>query len=863
MLANYSTVQHGTGARGARESGNRMRMHDRRDRGGPPLRLLLPATLPYWSQLPGAAPSFTGNKTRAPSLLPPSPPPSPPAVVTVAAVAAFVAVSVSIMCGIFGYCNYSVTVSRSAILSTLLNGLRRLEYRGYDSSGLAVDGASSISPVVVRAVGSVSALDAAVAEQTAAGGALADDRDLPSHIGIAHTRWATHGAPSVPNSHPHSSDDGHEFLVVHNGIVTNFKPLKEMLKSRGAVFHSDTDTEVVAKLAKYLYETVEAKDGSKLNFPRLVMHLMSELEGAFALLVRSTHFPNQVIACRRGSPLVIGLKSSKVPTAPSDIHVFQSSMQPTMTPSASAGLLANLVASNGNTSASAAAAFVDVVPQAKRRRVDRIDTNNPHESPDTGQTANGGKKSSADTAAAAPYAYSPPHHVYAEDEAEFFFSSDASALVEHTDKVLYLEDGDVVHVDHAGHMDLYNFRNSNVDAMLPPNRAIDTLQLELDQIMKGNYPHFMLKEIFEQTETITQTMRGRVTGLVPGVAAGGSSSAIDVHLGGLIERHGDIRRSTRMIFIACGTSYHSCLAARAVMEELADLPVSVELASDFLDRKTPIYRSDLCVFVSQSGETADTLEALHYVKKYQALTLGIVNTVGSSISRLTDCGVHLNAGAEIGVASTKVYTSQIVVMICIALYMSNDSRAKQARRKEILEGLVELPSKIAECLKDLDDQMKALAERLKDSQSMLLLGRGYQFATALEASLKVKEVSYVHTEGIHAGELKHGPLALIDDAMPVILFANKDHTSVKVHNALNQVTSRGGFSNMVIVCTKGDEDMTCFAKSAELIEVPATVDCLQCVVSIVPMQLLSYHLAVARGHNVDNPRNLAKSVTVS
>eukprot|EP00173_Palmaria_palmata_P004759 Plantae.Rhodophyta-Palmaria_palmata.ctg7161.p1 GENE.Plantae.Rhodophyta-Palmaria_palmata.ctg7161~~Plantae.Rhodophyta-Palmaria_palmata.ctg7161.p1 ORF type:complete len:413 (+),score=79.25 Plantae.Rhodophyta-Palmaria_palmata.ctg7161:60-1241(+) len=390
------------------------------------------------------------------------------------------------------------------------------------------------------------------------------------------------------------------------------------------------------------------------------------------------------------------------------------------------------------------------------------------------------------------------------------------------------------------------------------NRDIQTLQLELEQIMKGEYPHFMLKEIFEQTETITQTMRGRILAVTRG-----KDGLSEVQLGGLLNRVSDIRRSTRMIFVACGTSYHSCLAARQVLEELAELPVSVELASDFLDRQTPIFRSDVCVFVSQSGETADTLEALHYVKKHQALTVGIVNTVGSSISRLTDCGIHLNAGAEIGVASTKVYTSQIIVMVCMALFLSSDSRSKQERRKEIFQALVELPAKVGECLKMLNNQMKELADRMKGSQSILLFGRGYQYATCLEATLKVKEVSYVHTEGIHAGELKHGPLALVDEDMPLILFANKDSTAPKVHNALNQVTARGGMSNMVIVCTQGDEDVLCFRDKAEIVEVPPTVDCLQCIVSIIPMQLFSYYLAVARGHNVDNPRNLAKSVTVA
>jgi glutamine---fructose-6-phosphate transaminase (isomerizing) len=452
---------------------------------------------------------------------------------------------------------------------------------------------------------------------------------------------------------------------------------------------------------------------------------------------------------------------------------------------------------------------------------------------------------------------SPPRTLVDVDEAEFFCSSDASALVEHTDKVLYMEDSDVVHIDSTGQMDMYNFSDTDNTAHIASNRVIQTIDLELEQIMKGSYPHFMMKEIFEQPDTVVQTMRGRI---VPVNRGGGAMT--DVLLGGLRDHLDSIRRSTRMIFVACGTSYHSCLAARQVLEELTELPVSVELASDFLDRQTPIFRSDVCVFVSQSGETADTLEALRYVKKHQALTLGIVNVVGSSIARLTDCGVYLHCGAEIGVASTKVYTSQIIVIVSMALYLSSDSRSKQSRRREVFEGLLELPGQLETCLKELDSQMHALAQRLKNNSSILLFGRGYQFATCLEGALKIKEVSYIHTEGIHAGELKHGPLALVDENMPVILFATKDSIASKVHNALHQVTARGGMANMVIVCTKGDKEVLCFSDKAELVQVPSAVDCLQGIINIVPMQLLSYHLAVARGLNVDQPRSLAKSVTV-
>lgn len=743
------------------------------------------------------------------------------------------------MCGIFGYANYGIAVERSKILSTLVTGLRRLEYRGYDSAGLAVDGPTPSEPVVVRAVGSVDALEKAVGEKTETDGALAENLRLANHVGIAHTRWATHGAPSTTNSHPHSSGPDNQFLVVHNGIITNFAPIKAMLKARGEQFVSDTDTEVIAKLAKFLYETMSSKDGGKLSFPRLVMHLMHELEGAFALLLRSTAFPNELVACKRGSPLVIGFKSG----APANVQVFHSSLESNGDGGRVTATM--MVATPGDVQVGAGA----VEPFSKRRRVDTIDTSNPRE-------FRRALSSSGPPAEEHPEA-SPPRRVVEGDDAEFFCSSDASALIEHTDKVLYMEDNDLVHVDGEGQMDLYNFNDSDTHEHISSNRTIQTINLELEQIMKGKYPHFMMKEIFEQPETISQTMRGRILSGKPGMP-----NMSDVHLGGLLNKVAEIRRSARMIFVACGTSYHSCLAARQVLEELVELPVSVELASDFLDRQTPVFRSDVCVFVSQSGETADTLEALRYVKKHQALTMGVVNVVGSSISRLTDCGVHLNAGAEIGVASTKVYTSQIIVLVSMALFLSSDSRAKQKRRREIFEALAVLPSKVDQCLTALDDQMKALANRLRDNTSILLFGRGYQFATCLEGALKIKEVSYIHTEGIHAGELKHGPLALVDENMPVILFASKDNTAPKVQNALHQVTARGGMSNMVIVATIGDKEVARFSDRAELVEVPETVDCLQCIISIIPMQLLSYHLAVARGLNVDQPRSLAKSVTV-
>eukprot|EP00177_Eucheuma_denticulatum_P005478 GFKZ01009956.1.p1 GENE.GFKZ01009956.1~~GFKZ01009956.1.p1 ORF type:complete len:697 (+),score=87.86 GFKZ01009956.1:323-2413(+) len=695
------------------------------------------------------------------------------------------------MCGIFGYANYGIPVCQTAILNTLVQGLRRLEYRGYDSAGLAIDRESPDDVAVVKAVGSVDKLQVSVEELVRR--ELPSPSKLSTHVGVAHTRWATHGAPSVINSHPQISDPDAQFVVVHNGIITNFKPLKKMLLSKGFEFQSETDTEVIAKLLKYLYQTVREHD-DQLTFPRLVMHLMHAIEGAYALLLRSTAFPNELVACKVGSPLVLGLR----PAVNDEIAVIKSSITQKDDPS------------------------------LRRSRLH----------------SNGASYNSS--------------HDY--EKAEYFFSSDASAIVEHTDKVVYFEDNDLAHVSDDGHLQMFNFGESHSRSIVS-NRSIATLDMELEHIMKGSYPHFMLKEIYEQPESLLQTMRGRVlqSDTVNDILG---RNHTDVHLGGISERLGDFRRSSRIIFVACGTSFHSCVAARQVMEELTELPVSIELASDFLDRETPLFRSDVCVFVSQSGETADTLAALRYAKKRQALTVGVVNVVGSSIARLTDCGVHLNAGAEIGVASTKAYTSQIIVIVIIALQLSIDSRAKQGRRAQIHEALVELPKLVRNTLDTLDKQMKVIAERLKDNTSILLFGRGYHYATCMEGALKIKELSYIHTEGIHAGELKHGPLALVDENMPIILFAGKDSCSEKVQNALHQVTARGGIANMMIIGTEGDKDIEQFGDRAELILVPETVDCLQCVLGIIPMQLLSYHLAVARSLNVDQPRSLAKSVTV-
>ncbi|KFP52893.1 Glutamine--fructose-6-phosphate aminotransferase [isomerizing] 1, partial [Cathartes aura] len=429
-----------------------------------------------------------------------------------------------------------------------------------------------------------------------------------------------------------------------------------------------------------------------------------------------------------------------------------------------------------------------------------------------------------------------------EKAVEYYFASDASAVIEHTNRVIFLEDDDVAAVV-DGRLSIHRIKRTAGDH---PGRAVQTLQMELQQIMKGNFSSFMQKEIFEQPESVVNTMRGRV-----------NFDDYTVNLGGLKDHIKEIQRCRRLILIACGTSYHAGVATRQVLEELTELPVMVELASDFLDRNTPVFRDDVCFFLSQSGETADTLMGLRYCKERGALTVGITNTVGSSISRETDCGVHINAGPEIGVASTKAYTSQFVSLVMFALMMCDDRISMQERRKEIMRGLKGLPDLIKEVL-SMDDEIQKLATELYHQKSVLIMGRGYHYATCLEGALKIKEITYMHSEGILAGELKHGPLALVDKLMPVIMIIMRDHTYAKCQNALQQVIARQG--RPVVICDK--EDIETIKNNKRTIKVPHSVDCLQGILSVIPLQLLAFHLAVLRGYDVDFPRNLAKSVTV-
>lgn len=682
------------------------------------------------------------------------------------------------MCGIFAYLNYQVPRTRREILEILLKGLRRLEYRGYDSAGVGIDGGNgkqwqtnAQSIQLIKQRGKVKALDEEIHKQQE----LDLDVEFDVHIGIAHTRWATHGAPSPVNSHPQRSDRNNEFIVIHNGIITNYKDLRKFLESKGYEFESETDTETIAKLVKYMYDNRESDD---ISFATLVERVTQQLEGAFALVFKSIHYPGECVGTRRGGPLLIGVKSD---------HKLST----------------------------------DHIPILYRSSVkDKKGPTLPRPSPDQ------------DTCL----------FPVEEKAVEYYFASDASAVIEHTNRVIFLEDDDVAAVT-EGRLSIHRIKRTAGDH---PARAIQTLQMELQQIMKGNYSSFMQKEIFEQPESVVNTMRGRV-----------NFDDNIVILGGLKDHIKEIQRCRRLILIACGTSYHAGVATRQVLEELTELPVMVELASDFLDRNTPVFRDDVCFFISQSGETADSLMALRYCKERGALTVGITNTVGSSISRETDCGVHINAGPEIGVASTKAYTSQFVALIMFALLMCDDRISMQPRRREIIQGLRILPDLIKEVL-SLDDEIQKLAQELYQQKSVLIMGRGYHYATCLEGALKIKEITYMHSEGILAGELKHGPLALVDKLMPVIMIIMRDHTYTKCQNALQQVVARQG--RPIVICDKDDYET--IKNSSRTIKVPHCVDCLQGVLSVIPLQLLSFHLAVLRGFDVDCPRNLAKSVTV-
>jgi glutamine---fructose-6-phosphate transaminase (isomerizing) len=613
------------------------------------------------------------------------------------------------MCGIVGY-----TGSKDAY-PILIKGLQRLEYRGYDSAGVALS--SHGNTTLHKCKGKVADLQ----HHIAAG-------DTTGQTGIGHTRWATHGEPNDVNAHPHQSMSG-ELVLIHNGIIENYDSIKRELKSRGYVFHSDTDTEVLVNLIE------EIKKNENCSLGEAVRMALNEVIGAYAIVVMSTKEPGTLVAAKKSSPLVIGIGA----------------------------------------------------------------------------------------------------------EGDFYIASDATPIVEYTKNVVYLEDGEIAELVPGKSMQLYTIKKKNVTPY------IQELEMQLEQLEKSGYDHFMMKEIYEQPRSIHDSMRGRLK-----VSEG------LVHLGGISDYEQKLINANRIIIVACGTSWHAGLVGEYLIEDLARIPVEVEYASEFRYRNPIISEKDVVIAISQSGETADTLAALELAKSKGATILGICNVVGSTISRVTHGGSYTHAGPEIGVASTKAFTSQVTVLSLLALMLGQrKGTIERSRYQRLLHGLNEIPQKVERALQT-NALTEVIASKFKDSRNFLYLGRGYCFPVALEGALKLKEISYIHAEGYPAAEMKHGPIALIDEEMPVVVIATKGPSYEKVVSNIQEVKARKG----VIIAIVTEGDVTVKEMADYTIEIPEIDEIFTPLVASVPLQLLSYHIAVMRGCNVDQPRNLAKSVTV-
>ncbi len=611
------------------------------------------------------------------------------------------------MCGIVGYIGF-----REA-WPIVLKGLKRLEYRGYDSAGIALIGDSGLN--IYKKAGKVVELEN-----------FAADKDQSGSIGIGHTRWATHGAPSDRNSHPHTSNDG-RLSIIHNGIIENYATIKTELEKRGHTFSSDTDTEVLIHLIEEIYKH-EVND--LLEAVRLALQ---EVNGAYAIVVMDKENPSQLIAARKGSPMVIGV-----------------------------------------------------------------------------------------------------------GDAEYFIASDATPIVEYTKNVIYLNDNDIALITRNT---LQLKRLDNV----PQTPYIQELEMKLEMLEKGGYDHFMLKEIYEQPRSIRDCLRGRI---FPNEGR--------VQLGGLQEYAEKFKNIDRIIIIACGTSWHAGLVGEYLIEEYARIPVEVEYASEFRYRNPIITEKDIVIAISQSGETADTMAAIELAKEKGATIFGVCNVVGASIPRITDAGAYTHAGPEIGVASTKAFTAQVTVLTLIAFYMAQQKGTViNSKMVALLTELDLIPEKIKVAL-EADAEIKEIAKRFKDSRNCLFLGRGSGFPVALEGALKLKEISYIHAEGYPAAEMKHGPIALIDEEMPVVVIATKHSSYEKVISNIQEVKARKGI--VLAIVTTGD--LTVKEMADYVIEIPESEEAFLPLLATIPLQLLAYHIAVLRDCNVDQPRNLAKSVTV-
>src|SRR5215203_1135719 len=607
------------------------------------------------------------------------------------------------MCGIVGY------IGTRGATSLLIDGLKRLEYRGYDSAGVAIMNGKGVE--TRKVAGKISRLENVVTAQ-------------PVHgtLGIAHTRWATHGAPTEGNAHPHMCCKN-EIAVVHNGIIENATSLRKTLEECGHEFTSETDTEVVAHLIEELY------DG---NLEEAVIQALLKIEGTYGIAVISSSDPKKIVAARKGSPLLVGL-----------------------------------------------------------------------------------------------------------GEGEYFVASDVSAILAHTRQVVYLDDGDLAVLEPNG----YRIIDLNATEQ---HKKVSKIDWDLDQIERGGFAHFMLKEIFEQPTTIENSMRGRL------LLEEGTSK-----LGGLNLSDEELLAFDNIVITACGTSWHSALIGEHMLEELARIPVEVEYASEFRYRSPVVSDRTLCIVISQSGETADTLAAMREAKRRGARTLGIVNVVGSTIAREDDGGIYIHAGPEIGVASTKAFTSQVIALALLTLRFAAVRTPAFARGKEMAAAMDALPGQVEEILQRAPE-IETIAEQFKDAKNFLYLGRGYNFPVALEGALKLKEISYIHAEGYPAAEMKHGPIALIDEEMPVVFIAPHDSVFDKVVSNIQEVKARGGR----VICITSQDEPVLEGKIDFEIRIPKTIDMLYPILTVIPLQLLAYYIAVKRGLDVDQPRNLAKSVTV-
>ena len=613
------------------------------------------------------------------------------------------------MCGIVGY------IGNKEAYPIIINGLKRLEYRGYDSAGFVVNAGKFISE---KTKGKVSDLEEKSAKDTLSG----------ATFGIGHTRWATHGVPNDVNSHPHFSNSG-KLVIVHNGIIENYQPIKQRLLKEGYVFHSDTDTEVLINFIEYI------KNKKQLSLEEAVRYALNEVVGAYAIAVMEEDHPSKMVVARLGSPLVIGI-----------------------------------------------------------------------------------------------------------GENEFYIASDASPFIEYTQNALYLEDGEMATIEFNQEVQVRKIHNNEeVDP------TIQELKLSIDAIEKGGYEHFMLKEIFEQPQSIQDTMRGRL---------------LEDHttkISGINNNLKQFLSADRIVIVACGTSWHAGLVGEYLFEELARIHVEVEYASEFRYRNPVINPSDVVIAISQSGETADTLAALKLAKERGAFIYGICNVVGSSIARLTDSGTYTHAGPEIGVASTKAFTTQLTVLTLLALHLGHKKGTiDHTTYKKLCQNLALVPDLVAKTIEMTKDKVIEIAQEYKDVSNCIYLGRGYNFPVALEGALKLKEISYIHAEGYPAAEMKHGPIALIDENMPVIFLApSKGHYEKVVSNA-QEIKARKG--KIIAVVTENDIQMSSLADHT--LEIPEVDEIFSPILSVIPLQLLSYHIATMRGCNVDQPRNLAKSVTV-